>query len=101
MSEKITEKIKPIMGAMVKMTKKDGIEHGFVLCDNYIIKGGKGSKDSIVIEPCQGVTSLSFHTHPSGQNYPSNTDILEWRKRNVRIACIGTKNLINCFYFDE
>lgn len=94
---KAPEKLKPVMDSLIRMTNGDGIEHGFVLCDGWLLKRGVGNKDTLLIEPCEGETTMSFHTHPSGINRPSRIDLSEWNKRKVKIACIGTENKVSCY----
>ena len=99
MSKQEIEKHLPIMKAMIRMTKDDGKEYGFVLCDGWHMIPGEGSHDMVFIGSCpiEEDTTLSFHTHPSGSTYPSREDIETWRRRNVKIACIGTQKEIRCF----
>jgi hypothetical protein len=93
------QKLSDLMKTMIRMTEKDGLERGFVLCDSWHIIPGEGSNNMMFIEPCpiDEKTTVSFHTHPSGSPFPSKDDIETWYKRKVKMACIGTSKTILCF----
>lgn len=98
---KAPKKLKPVMDSLIRMTNGDGVEHGFVLCDGWLLRRGVGSKDSLLIKPCEGETTMSFHTHPSGISRPSRVDLEEWRKRKIKVACIGTEDRVSCYFLSN
>lgn len=99
-------------------SKKDGLEHGFVICSSAEYWGQMNEQNTVPSEKCTGteckitVTRENvqkscpedkrdiayFHTHPKRDiSLPSFDDIISIHALGHKFSCIGSKKEIRCF----